>query len=371
MKIAPYRALHPDTKLIASADSFFDAVKYEYPQYVKNGFFKKTSQEAFYLYQIKRNGQRHLGLLCCVDIQDYRTGHIKVHEHTLAAKEQKTTELMLDRKAMIKPVLLSHERNEDLIALFEEIKETHSKFYKITLTEDNIQHKVWRVTDGDMMERLRKLYSSIDHVYIADGHHRIATTSHLYELQREGSNASGLDFQWLHSALFSFDQLEIHDYNRVVSVLEDLTGTQLMARLSRYFHITELPAPQKPLRKHLLTMMLKKEWYQLEWKQEILDQHHDVEVLLDAALFDKYVLTEIVGIKNVKEDSRVDYVQGPKGLEGLRDKVLKSEFNVGFCLPPVQVQEFVDVSDAQKTLPPKSTWFEPRLKNGFIVQSLK
>lgn len=369
MNIAPFRALYPDTKYIKSADSFFDAVKYEYPQYYKNGFFKKTSQEAYYLYEIRTENSKHLGLVVNLDIGDYLDEKVKVHEHTLAAKEQKTTDLILERKATIKPILLTHPENDELHQLLLDFKKSEKHFYKIKFEHDGIQHKIWKIIDGDIMERIRMIFREMPHVYIADGHHRTASMANLYKMSQEKNTK--LNFRWMQTALFPFDQLQIHDYNRIVSILDDLSPVQLMAKLSRYFDIEEVKGPIKPEAKFQLTLLIKKEWYSLKWKKAILEKHKEREVLLDAALFDKYVLGEIIGVEDVREDERIDYVGGSKRFEGIRQKMSKSESNVAFCLPAVTTEEFVKVSDAGKTLPPKSTWFEPRLKNGLIVHRLK
>jgi uncharacterized protein (DUF1015 family) len=369
MKIAPFRALYPDIKFIKSADSFFNAVKYEYPQYLKNGFYKKTAQEGYYLYEIDTGNSKHLGLVATLDINDYINEQVKIHEHTLAPKEQKTTDLILERKATIKPILLSYPRNEGLHALLEDIRNSDAVFYEINFEEDDILHRIWKVIDGDIMEQINQYFEQMSHVYIADGHHRTASMANLYEMSRE--KKTKLNFQWLHTAFFSFDQLQIQDYNRVVSILEDLSPTQLMSRLSQYFNIREIKKARKPEEKFCLTMLINKEWYELRWKEGVLEKYKDEEVLLDAALFDRYVLGAIMGVKDIRNDDRINYVGGSKGLDGIRSKMSGGENNVAFCLPPVQTEEFVKVSDAGKTLPPKSTWFEPRLRNGLIVHSLK
>lgn len=368
MKIAPFRALYPDTKYIKSADSFFDAVKYEYSQYYKNGFFKKTSQEALYLYEIQSAAQRHLGLVATVDIREYLNGNIKVHENTLAAKEQKTTDLILERRATIKPLLLSYTRNDELHELLLKIRDSKDLFYELSFEEDGNTHRIWKIVEGNTLEDIQSIFDRMEKVYIADGHHRMASMANLYNMSVE--RESKLDFQWVHVAFFSFDQLEIHDYNRIVTALEDRTPSQLMASLSQYFDIREIKGPNKPKKKHHLTFTMNKEWYDLFWKKDILKKYKDQDVLLDTALFDKYVLNKIIGVEDVRSDQRVDYVGGSKGIEGIRKILSNTRNNVAFCLPPVTTKEFVQVSDAGQSLPPKSTWFEPRLKNGLIVHRL-
>jgi len=368
MKIRPFAAIIPNEKLISSPDSFFNNVKYDFTKYVKNGFFRKTEQEAFYVYEIKREGQRHLGLLVTIDIEDYIQGKIKVHENTLAAKEQKTTDLIMEREAMIKPVMLSYPGRDEIEDLLKELRKNTSKFYSFTLDDGAVKHKIYRVSDAAQLKRIQELFESVEALYIADGHHRTSTTANLYRMQAE--EQAGFDLRWLHAGIFAFEHLEINDYNRVVDALDAMSAAQLVVHLSHYFHIKPLEGPAKPKEKFHIHMFLEDEWYELRWKKEYIAINDEEPVLLDAALFDRYVLGGIVGIEDVRNDDRVSYVQGPKGLEGVMKKARKSEDRVGFCLPPVSTEEFIAVSDARKTLPPKSTWFEPRLKNGLLVQGL-
>jgi uncharacterized protein (DUF1015 family) len=368
MNIRPFAAIIPNEKLISSPDSFFDNVKYNYTKYVRNGFFRKTEQEAFYVYQITREGRRHLGLLVTIDIENYIKGHIKVHENTLAAKEQKTTDLIMEREAMIKPVLLGYPGREEIKELLWEIKKREKPFYKFSLENGALKHKLYRVSDATEIQRFQELFGELDALYIADGHHRTSTTANLYEMKAE--EQAGFELRWLHAGIFAFEHLEIHDYNRVVKALESMDTAEFVIRLSQFFEMDVLPGEAKPQEKYSIHMYLHEKWYRLRWRKQYLEPDETSPVLLDAALFDRYVLGEIIGIEDVRNDDRVSYVEGPKGLEGVMKKTRKSEERVGFCLPAVSTEEFIAVSDARKTLPPKSTWFEPRLKNGFVVQGL-
>jgi len=368
MHIRPFAAIIPNEKLISSPDSFFDNVKYNYTKYVRNGFFRKTEQKGFYVYQIKRHGRRHLGLLVTIDIEDYIQGKIKVHENTLAAKEQKTTDLIMEREAMIKPVLLGYPGMKEIEDLLWEIKQRESSFYKFALEGGDLKHKLYRVTDEQDIQRLQELFGQLEALYIADGHHRTSTSANLYEMKAE--EQEGFDLRWLHAGIFAFEHLEINDYNRVVKALETMDTAEFIVRLSQFFEMDVLPGEAKPTEKYTIHMYLHEKWYRLRWREPYLKSDEESPVLLDAALFDRYVLGVIIGIEDVRNDDRVSYVEGPKGLEGVMKKSRKSEERVGFCLPAVSTEEFIAVSDAQKTLPPKSTWFEPRLKNGFVVQGL-
>lgn len=368
MKIRPYAAIIPNENLISSPDSFFGNVKHNYTKYVRNGFFRKTEQEAFYVYQIKRNEKRHLGLLVTIDIEAYLNGNIKVHENTLAEKEQKTTDLIMEREAMIKPVLLGYPGRKNIEDLLWKIKKKEAPFYKFSMDDGALKHKLYRVSDPDDIQKFKDFFAKVDSLYIADGHHRTSTSANLYKMQAK--EQEGFELQWLHAGIFAFEYLEINDYNRVVKVLQDMDVGEFVVRLSEYFEMEILRDVEKPSEKFCIHMYLNGIWYRLKWRHKYLKSDGDSPVLLDATLFDQYVLGDIIGIENVRKDDRVSYVEGPKGLDGVVKKTEKSDERVGFCLPAVTTEEFIAVSDAKKTLPPKSTWFEPRLKNGVVVQAL-
>jgi len=172
------------------------------------------------------------------------------------------------------------------------------------------------------------------------------------------------------TAFFPVDQLEIYDYNRIVDASGDITMTQFMAKLSKVFEIDMLEKPMKPKRKHEIVMFLNKEWFLLKWRPEVLKQYKKQKIVLDASLLDEKILKNILGIIDVKTDTRIKYVSGTEGIETIRVKTLKSDSRVAFCLYPAQMSDLLTTADLGGVMPPKSTWFEPRMKNGLIVQEL-
>ncbi len=367
MHILPFKALYPNMELIPSPDYFFATVREEFPEYHESGFFHQCEAESLYIYQIHTARRDYLGLVACVDLRDYREGAIKKHEQTLADQEQKQMQLALRRKAGVKPVLLTYPDKPDIRQWIQQHTEYRAPMLEVHFDDDGQHHRIWAVNAQDDIEAILKLFlDQVPVTYIADGHHRIATTALMHE-KLESPLEQG-HYGVLISAFFSASELEIFDFNRVVEALTDISPARFMVRLSAIFEIECLSRPEKPSCKHELTMFLQKEWYRLRWKPHVLDACGAGVAALDAALLNELVLKDILGIEDVRNDLRVEYVEGPKGLEGLHKKAMKSEHTAAFCLYPIQIGDLFALADAEQMLPPKSTWFEPRMKNGMLVQ---
>ncbi len=369
MIIRPFQAVFPNFDYVTSADAFFDRVKYEYPEFKKNDFFHKAAQEALYIYQIENPQRTYNGLIACVDIQEYLNGNIKKHENTLAVKEQQQMQLMLSRGAIVKPVLLTYHNVSKIEQQLEVAKKDLPLLFETTFASDKTTHRFWEVKDGEQIQRLQELFEQeVAKTYIADGHHRTSTFALMYERMKTKGEAA--PYSHLLSAFFPVSELEIHDFNRVVSALDDISLTNFMARLSSLFDIDILKDIRKPQAKHELVMFLNRECYSLRWKASILAEYADQEVVLDANLLNEKVLDNILGITDTRSDDRITYVEGRKGIDTVRIKTNKRENRVGFCLYPVDLSDLITVADRGEAMPPKSTWFEPRIKNGVIVQEI-
>jgi len=366
MKIYPFKAIYPNTDLIASADSFFNTARNEYTQYYANGFFREFDQPAYYILEIRGKDRSHTGLIACLDVTDYSDGRIVRHEETIASHEQVMLRVLLQRGSMVKPVLVSHPAVREITHEFIRLKDRHVPFIEMATSNHPHEYRVYRIdpADGAALMELYKVH--VPKVYIADGHHRCSTQEKLVRLQGESPDK---DYRMLLTAIFPFDQLEIMDYNRIVQLPYNMKLTRFIAALSRYCEIESLPGPAKPDRKHDITMCLQDEWYKLTWKASVLEKYSDLPAVLDAHVLDREILEHILGITDVRSDNRVSYVAGNAGPEKVEEKASTSEHHVGFCIYPVQFGELVSVSDAQGTLPPKSTWFEPRMVNGLVVKS--
>jgi uncharacterized protein (DUF1015 family) len=362
MHIRPFKAVFPAWRKIKSADAFLSSVKEDYADFRQKGWFDTSVHPAFHIYQIRTTHRLHTALLACTDIRDYLEGDIRKHEHTLALKEAKQMELLQQRRASVKPVTLAYPDVEAINQLLRDYTTRIEPDIVVKVEEET--HSIWAVEERVGIEKLQALFNErVPRAYIADGHHRSAATARQF-LEHHKS----VDYNQLLCAFFPSSELEIHDFNRVVKDLGSLSSTSFMARLSALFHIVPLGQAHKPERKHELLLHIDEEWYHLVWKPEILKQYADQPVVLDAHLLNEWVMKDVLGIKDVRNDPRISYVEGPRGLDAIRHKVEKgSTDRLAFCLYPVQLEEMYQVADAQRELPPKSTWFEPRMKNGLIV----
>ncbi|MFK7806656.1 MAG: DUF1015 family protein [Saprospiraceae bacterium] len=368
MRINPFQAVYPDFNYVASADAFFSTVKQDYAEYKKSGFFQKTAQEALYVYQIVKPERTFTGLIACSDIRDYTTGKIKKHENTLAPKKQRQLNLLIGRKAMVKPILITYPEVRSISKILESYVKKSKPFFSCEMEGADETHYIWELSEGKTIQKLQNLFAKEVAVsYIADGHHRCAATALLYERTRKKKKVF---CEQLLSAYFPVTELEIHDYNRVVDALGEFSPTKLMAKLSRVFDITPLRDPAKPSQKHEMTFCIHKEWYRLNFRKAILKEYQKAKVLLDANMLDEKVMRDILGIIDIRTDKRMSYVEGPQGIEGVLRETNKSPTKIGFCLYPVHISDVIKVAASGKTMPPKSTWFEPRIKNGMIVSEL-
>jgi len=369
MRIRPFQGIFPNFDYITSPDSFFETIKYEYPEYYESGFFYKGHSEAMFVYQIISGSRVYSGIVGCADVLDYDNAKIKKHELTIAYKEQKQLQLLLRRKAVVKPLLLGYPDVKEINDWMENYVIEKHPIFVIHFEQEDQVHKIWEIRDGNEINEIQELFKNkVPKAYIADGHHRASATSLLYHRKMQHGD-NGRDYSLLFSAFFPASKLEILDYNRIVVALEDVSTTTFMAKISNYFDIEVLDSPQKPKEKHEVTMFINKEWFRLRWKKNVLNKYKKEAVILDSGLLNELVLQEIIGITDVRTDLRLEYVEGPLGVEGVQKATLREPSRVGFCLYPVQFDELMTLCDAGSVLPPKSTWFEPRLKNGVIVQA--
>lgn len=370
MKIIPFAASLPKLKLIASADSFFGTVKYDYPLYRQNGFFEKHEHNSVFIYRIQGSSGKHVGMLACADVDDYMAGKILKHENTLAAKEQEMINLLIQRKAMVKPVMLAHKPHKDLSEIYKKVINTQKPVMTLVFDDLDEIHDLWDVKDEQTILAIQTIFEEeIDKLYIADGHHRTSTNAYLYKNLKNPQEAGS--FKKLLSGFFAFDQYSIYDYNRCVEALTDLSPSHFIAQMSKYFDIEILKVPGLPSQKHQITMVMKREWYLLTWRKKVLKEHKEQDVLLDAELLDEKVFKKILGITDTRSDSRIKYISGRKGIPGVLKQVLRDEVNVGFFIQAVTMEEVVRIADKGKVMPPKSTWFEPRAKNGIVVKDVR
>ncbi len=367
MKIFPFHALLPDKSIIASPSSFASDVKMHFRNYIETGYIHTRKKEEFFVYQIKSQDKIFRGLLATMDISEILKGRVLPHENTLHHKEQTSMQLILEREAIIKPLLLTYEPIKSLQKRLKKISERSRPLQSFFYSNTKERHSVWPISDAKELKVISELFrKQVEQVYIADGHHRVAV---LQRLHNEKRHKKSLKYKTVISAFFDFKNLEILDYNRLVDYADSMSALELMALLSQSATITPLTEAQKPNKKFELTFYMDNTWFKLQWKEEII-QNYKSKVVLDATILNDELLRKTLGIKNIESDQHIKYLPGNLSFHEIETKVDRQLGSVAFCLYPVRIKELQKQADQGKTLPPKSTFFKPRLPNGFVTQYL-
>lgn len=376
MKILPFRAIYPNLNQVPTSNDFFDSVKFRYHEYAAENMFETADSDAIYIYQIKnRDKRKFTGLVTGTDISDYFEGKMKKHEKTIVSNEELQSELLHTRGAAIKPVLLTYPSVSELNTLIHEYLDNNRKFYVIEL--GNEKHRFWQITEPSIISKIQSIFQKqIPVTYIADGHHRSASFAALHEkLKSEKTNR-------MLTAYFPIEELEIKEQNRFVADLNSLSADAFLDKLRELFKIKVLKKGVKPYAKLEMTMFLDNRWFQLNWRKSEIKGFAEGLVLLDVHLLNEKVLKPILGVKNIREDARVKYIDGAKTIEEIEEIAQskadtedisaekKANGGVVFCMFPVEFEDLKQVADLDGVMPPKSTFFEPRMKNGLLVYEI-
>jgi len=368
MNISTFKAVFPKVDLITSPGSFFSNIKYQYLEYRNSGFYTESKKEGFFIYQIKTSVSKHTGLLCTTAVDELRTGGILKHEQTLAAKEQQMMHLLLQRKALVKPVLLGYRPVDKLIDYLKYLSKTNKPDIKVFFKNDKEEHLIWKVYKKQDVEKISNSFSKLKRAYIGDGHHRTTTVALLNASEDLGEDA--IKYSHLLTGYFPFSELLIYDFNRVVDITDVMPSSKFMAQLSKYFKIKELKKRKKPETKHMITFYVDNVWYEMIWKDKFISKKKDNNVVLDSALINKHIFDKLLGIRDVRVDMRIKYYGGTESLDKIEKQANKYHVGIGICIYPVSDEELTNMADKNQTLPPKSTWFLPRLKSGIIAKDL-
>ena len=370
MKIHPFAALYPRLELVVDNDSFFGTAKHKFPEFVSSGFYKKSAKKAFYIFSIQTNESYRSGIIANTDIEEIRNKTVLPHEQTLASKEQNVMHLMLQRKAMIKPVLLGYDASPKFENFVEKVISSRSPLFEIPMENGEETHRYWLVDSAKDITYVSNYFSKIKKVYIADGHHRCTTAVQLYNTEKiKLGNESAS--KGLLSAFIPFSDVKIYDFNRVIDLEHKLTYAEFIVELSRFCKIKRLKKPKRAKSKYTMTMFLDNNWFLLEWKKSVLKKYEGEALLLDATLFNDVVISKILKIDDIRTTSAVSYKDGTKGTLGIEASVTnESQHRIGFCLPTMSIKEFKSAADNKIFLPPKSTYFVPRIRNGMLVKEI-
>lgn len=369
MVLRPFHATFPRLQRTSSVADFIDTVKEKYVAYKSQKIFRTATEKAMYVYEIKSNGLSQVGLIAAVSIQDYLEERVKRHEHTLVDKEVKQAELLEQRSAVVKPVLLAHRHHQALADLLDSYVTNKVPGWELNLSHLKEVHRFWAITESEDIEHIQYYFGRyIQTTYIADGHHRFSATARLYQQLSETDQHN--TYEYLMCALFPSTSLHIHNFNRAIKAVgDDRSALSFMVELSQYADLRPLKEAASPQRANELTFFLKGEWFAMKWREETISHNAKAGLpTLDVSMFNYYVLRKILGFTDIRNDKRIKYIEGPRGLDVLA-AATEGKPAVSFCLYPLSWESFFQVIDHGLILPPKSTWFEPRMKNGLIVQT--
>jgi uncharacterized protein (DUF1015 family) len=364
MNIYPFIPTFPHLELISSPDSFFSSIKSQYLNHKEAGFFDEFNEKCVLVHKINSGKQQFIGLVASNDIDDLKNNKIFKHENTLESKEQTMMNFFMNSRAMVKPILLAYKPNKEIDNLLNQLI-AHKKADKDIQFENELRHRFWIINDEKIIDQLTLLFSTkVKKSYIADGHHRCSTV--LKMAQNKVLNKDGKELSSILSAYYSFDNLQVFDYNRILDIQGEMSPIKFIIRMSKYCHIKPLNKPGKPSKKHKIHMLISGEWFEAKWKKSILKKYKNLKLVLDASLLNKYIFNKIVGIADVRTDPRISYSSGILPLEQVCKPLRKERYKIGFFLHSLDLEDVILAADENLCLPPKTTGFEPRLKSGKV-----
>ena len=362
----------PETQFADDMDMYADEVYQKAHdilwEMVTKGDFITEDKECYYIYELTMNGRVQDGLVACASIDDYLEGKIKKHENTREEKELDRIRHVDTCGAQTGPIYLAY-RARPAIREVIAAKKREEALYDFT-SEDGIRHRVFVIDAPEQIEVIRSEFADTNEIYIADGHHRAASAVKV-GLKRRAAHPDydrSEEFNYFLSVLFADEQLMIMDYNRVVKDLNGYTPEEFLKKVSEIFDVTSLTdGDRHPGTKGEFTMYLEEKWYRCLVREE--DQCADPVEGLDVSILQKKLLTPVLGIGDPRADKRIDFVGGIRGLQELEKRVA-SDCKVAFAMYPTSIQELFDVADAGMLMPPKSTWFEPKLRSGLFIHKI-
>ena len=342
-----------------------------FKKFQEKGWLVQDDKEQYYIYAQTMNGKTQYGLVVCAFVEDYLNGVIKKHELTRRDKEEDRMKHVRVNNANIEPVFFAYPDNSVLDALIMKYAKTAPE-YDFIAPIDGFRHQFWVISDDKDIETVTKEFAAMPSLYIADGHHRSAAAALVgAEKAKQDPNHNGTEeYNYFMAVCFQASQLTILDYNRVVKDLNGLSSEEFINALKKNFDVVEKGADiYKPDHLHNFSLYLDGKWFSLTAKVGTFDDTDPIGVL-DVDISSRLILDEILGIKDLRSDKRIDFVGGLRGLEELKRRVDSGEMRMALALYPVTMKQIMDIADSGKIMPPKATWFEPKLRSGLIIHKL-
>lgn len=375
----PYSFLHIDKAeidldpaLSPYDDRVYEKANENLRQMIKDGIFIQEEKPCFYIYKLTMNGKAQSGLVVCTSIDEYENDMIKKHERTRYEKEKDRIRHVDECNANTGPIFSTYRTKHEVSELVLRWQLEHTPIYQFT-ADDGIEHVAWKVDDEETVNTFIEMFQSVSAIYIADGHHRSASAVKVGLMRREQyPNYTGEEeFNYFLSVLFPQNELAILDYNRVIKTLNGLTEEQFLQKLEQSFYVEKAEvSPYKPAERCTFGMYLNGEWYTLKVKENLVDMN-DVVKRLDISILQDYLFSPVLQIHDQRSDNRIDFIGGIRGLQELERLVDSGQFQVAFALYPTSMDDLLAIADAGEVMPPKSTWFEPKLRSGLFIHSLQ
>lgn len=348
----------------------YDKAVENFQKFQREGWLVQDEKEQYYLYAQTMDGRTQYGLVVGASVDDYLTGKIKKHELTRKEKEVDRMHHIEINNANIEPVFLSFPTNEVLERVIAQTSKTQPEYDFVS--EDGIGHTLWCISDDAVINEITEAFAKIPYLYIADGHHRTAAAAHVGEEKAKADpNHTGKEeYNYLLAVCFPESHLKVMDYNRVVKDLNGLTDEEFLQKLGEKFVVEDKGTEiYRPAALHNFSLYLGGKWYSLTAKEGTYDDNDPIGVL-DVEISSDYILRDILNIVDLRTDKRIDFVGGIRGLGELKDRVDSGEMKMALALYPVTMRQIIDIADSGNIMPPKATWFEPKLRSGLIIHKL-
>ncbi len=370
-----YRIIRPEIDFSVGTDEHepqvYDKAAENFALFRRNGWLVQDEEESYYVYAQTMNGKTQYGLVVGAYVDDYLNGVIKKHELTRRDKEEDRMKHVRVNNANIEPVFFAYPSNAEVNAIVAKYTATNP-VYDFVAEHDGFGHQFWVISDKADIARITELFAQMPALYIADGHHRSAAAALVgaEKAKRNPNHRGDEEYNYFMAVCFPDDQLTIIDYNRVVKDLNGLTDEEFLAKLNVHFEVekkgTEIYKPQAL---HNFSMYLSGNWYSLTAKPGTYDDHDPIGVL-DVTISSNLILDEILDLRDLRSNKRIDFVGGIRGLGELARRVDSGEMRVALALYPVSMQQIIDIADSGNIMPPKTTWFEPKLRSGLVIHEL-
>ena len=371
----PYSFLHIDKAEIdlpkgtdIYSDEVYKKAKENLDNLEKTGALIQDKKPCFYIYRQIMNGRSQTGIVGCASIDDYMNNVIKKHEHTLAIKEQDRIRHVNTCNANTGPIFLTYRKNDVISNAVNDWVNSHEAVYDFVA--DGVTQTVWVIDDDDIINTVSNEFAKIDALYIADGHHRCASAVKVGQKRREEKPdyTGDEEFNFFLSVAFPDDELEIMDYNRVVKDLNGMSREEFLDAVSNSFEAEKVDTQYKPTKRHTFGMLIENDWYKLTAKDSIIDESDPVK-RLDVSILQDNLLSPILDIDDPKTNDRIDFIGGIRGLDEL-ERRCKDDMKLAFAMYPTSIDDLMSIADANLIMPPKSTWFEPKLLSGIFIHHL-